>query len=169
VKSVNEPATPALQEGETPQWPYVGVDPLHPLNTPVSANEPPGSDITGGGGEGGTPNPDVAPEIEGLEPDEAEVGSADVVMAVHGTGFTVESVIQFDIGDLATTFVSPTEISATIKPSEWGDGVVPVRVKNGDGGLKSEPVEFEFTPAGVPEASRQTKRTQPKKTKKKGR
>ena len=59
-----------------------------------------------------------------------------------------------------------TELTAPIKPSEWGDGVVEVRVKNADGGLKSEPVEFEFIEQAAP-ASRQSKRTQPKKTKKK--
>ena len=150
-----------------------------------SINEPPGSQVIPPGAGQGTgeevehpagsvPPPGgpgsvaEAPTIEALEPDEAEVGSADIVMEVHGTGFTPQSVVQFGPeNDLVTTFISETELTAPVKPSEWGDGVIQVRVKaGGDGSLKSEPVEFEFTPAGVPEASRQTKRTQPKKTKK---
>jgi len=174
VHSVNEPGTPAnpstrdpstQEEGMPPVWPYVGVDPEHPLNTPRSINEPPGSDTTpdGGDGEGeGGGEEDEAPEIEALDPDEAEVGSADVTMGVHGSGFTQQSVIQFGPdNDLETTFVSDTELTATVKPSEWEEGVVPVRIKNADGGLKSEEVEFEFV-AATPEARQGSKRTKPK-------
>ena len=149
-----------------------------------SINEPPGSQVIpegAGGGtgeevehppgsipEGPTGPREEAPTIEALEPDEAEVGSADVVLEVTGTGFVQGSVIQFGPdNDLATTFISDTELTAPIKPSEWGDGVVEVRVKNADGGLKSEPVEFEFIEAEAP-ASRQTKRTKPKPQGKKG-
>jgi len=39
-------------------------------------------------------------------------------------------------------------------------------VKNADGGMKSEEVEFEFIPAEAP-ASRQSKRTKPKTKKRK--
>ena len=60
--------------------------------------------------------------------------------------------------DLETTFVSDTELTATVKPSEWEEGVVPVRIKNADGGLKSEDVEFEFV-AATPEARQGSKRT----------
>jgi hypothetical protein len=116
--------------------------------------------VAGGQGE--------APTIEALEPDEAEVGSADFVLEVSGTGFVQGSVIQFGPdNDLQTTFISETELTAPVKPSEWGDGVIDVRVKNADGGQKSEPVEFEFIPAEAP-AGRQSKRTKPKPQGKKG-
>lgn len=170
VRSADEPMIPTGQSGEPPVWPYVGIDPAHPLNTPVSINEPPGSDVSGGAGEGGgTPNPDEAPEIESLDPDEAEVGSADVTLHVHGSGFAQGSVIQFNAADMETAFVSETELTCEVKPSAWTDGVVPVRVKNGDGGLKSEPVEFEFTNPEEPAATRTSKRTKPAPKKKKGR
>jgi IPT/TIG domain len=161
------------------------LPPGSPTGSPFeSINEPPGSQVIPPGAGAGTgeevvhppgsipegptgPAEDEAPVIEALEPDEAEVGSADVVLEVTGTRFVQGSVIQFGPdNDLPTTYISDTELTAPIKPSEWGDGVVEVRVKNADGGLKSEPVEFEFIEQEAP-ASRQTKRTQPKKTKKK--
>ena len=160
------------------------LPPGSPVGSPFeSINEPPGSQVIPPGAGGGTGEEVVhppgsipegptteeeAPTIEALEPDEAEVGSADIVLEVTGTGFTEQSVIQFGPdNDLATTFISTTELTAPIKPSEWGDGVVEVRVKaGGSGSLKSEPVEFEFIEASAP-AGRQSKRTQPKKTKKK--
>ena len=154
-----------VQEGEVPVLPDGVVSPRI-----ESINEPPGSNVygktmpdgVGGGGEG----EDVPPVLEELEPDEAVVGSADVMLHVHGSGFIPASVIQFGPdNDLQTAFISETELNAQIKPSEWEDGVVAVRVKNADGGLKSEEMEFEFIPAEAP-ASRQSKRTKPKKTKK---
>jgi len=152
--------------------------------SPYSINEPPGSQVIppgAGAGTGeevehgpGSQPPGVAggqgeaPTIEALEPDEAEVGSADFVLEVSGTGFVQGSVIQFGPdNDLQTTFISETELTAPVKPSEWGDGVIDVRVKNADGGQKSEPVEFEFIPAEAP-AGRQSKRTKPKPQGKKG-
>jgi hypothetical protein len=160
------------------------LPPGSPVGSPFeSINEPPGSQVIPPGAGAGTGEevehgpgsqppgvaggPGEAPVIEALEPDEAEVGSPDVVLEVTGTGFVQGSVIQFGPNnDLPTTYISDTELTAPIKPSEWGDGVVEVRVKNADGGLKSEPAEFEFIEAEAP-ASRQSKRTQPKKTKKK--
>ncbi len=155
--------------------------------SPYSINEPPGSQVIppgagAGTGEqvehgpgsqppgvtGGQPEQGEAPTIDELVPDEAEVGSAEVTMEVHGTGFTEQSVIQFGPdNDLETTFISEGELTARINPAEWGDGVIEVRVKNADGGLKSEPVEFEFIEQAAP-ASRQTKRTKPKPQGKKG-
>jgi len=143
-----------------------------------SINEPPGSQVIPPGAGAGTGEEVVhppgsipegpiteeeAPTIEALEPDEAEVGSADIVLEVTGTGFTEQSVVQFNAEDRPTEYISETELTITVQPSQWSDGVVPVRVKNGD--QLSEPVEFEFIEAEAP-ASRQTKRTKPKPTKK---
>ena len=150
------------KEGEQGQHPAMGA----------SINEPPGSQVIPEGAGQGTgeerpgTNPNQAPTIEELEPDEAKIGSADLTLHVHGTNFTPNSVIQFAVTDTQTTYVSDTELTTQIKPSEWEDGVVPVRVKNSDGGMKSEEVEFEFVPAEAP-AGRQSKRTKPKTKKKK--
>ena len=138
-----------------------------------SINEPPGSQVIPEGAGQGTgeerpgTNPNQAPTIDELEPDEAAIGSENFTLHVHGTKFTPNSVIQFDTADLQTSYVSDTELTALIKPSEWEeDGVVPVRVKNADGGMKSGEEEFEFVPAEAP-AGRQSKRTKPKTKKKK--
>jgi len=166
VVSINEPGTPATTTGPAPftdtaAWPYVGVDPAHPLNVPVSPNEPPGSAVGGEGGGGGTPEPAV-PVIEALDPDEIEIGTADTVLHVHGTGFTEESIIHFAGVDEPTTFVDETELTTGLKPSLWVDGmIVQCSVKNGD--VTSDEVEFEFLDAPVADetAKKPSKRTKP--------
>jgi hypothetical protein len=188
VRSINEPGAPmeqstpnpSTQEGAAPQWPYVGVDPAHPLNVPQSINEPPGSDVTPDideGGEGGE-GEDDAPDIESLDPDEVDAGDAtDITMHVHGTGFTEESVITFNGLDEPTVFVSETEVTTIVKPSLFTvPAVCPVTVKNG--ALESDALEFEFLDPEDPPAARETKQTTrrskpkpkaAKKAKKKGR
>jgi hypothetical protein len=184
VRSVNEPATPAEPSTRDPatqeagaQWPYVGVDPAHPLNVPVSPNEPPGSDVTGGEGEGGEGEggEEDGPDITSLDPDEADAGDAvDVTMRVTGTGFTEESVITFNGLDEPTVFVSETEVTTIVKPSLFTvPAVCPVTVKNG--ALESDALEFEFLDPEDPPAARETKQTTrrakpkpAKKAKKKG-
>ena len=120
--------------------------------TGESVEHPPGSIPSGPGGQ---------PEIEALDPDEIEMGAADTVLHVHGSGFTEQSVIHFAGHDEPTSFVSESEITTGLKPSLWQEAVVvECTVKNGD--QESEPVEFEFLEADAPAASRQTKRTKPK-------
>jgi hypothetical protein len=59
------------------------------------------------------------------------LGSADVVMKVNGTNFTVNSKIVFNGGEEPTTFVSATEVRTTVKPSTASMAVsVPVWVRN---------------------------------------
>ena len=82
VKSVNEPSTPAEHA--------VNPDDLPPGHFNASINEPPGSNV-GGESAGGEGDLDEAPDLESLDPDEADAGDAtDIVMHVHGTGFTGE-------------------------------------------------------------------------------
>ena len=84
-----------------------------------SINEPPGSQVIpegagqGSGGAGGGVGTEYeTPEIEELEPDEVEAGSAeDITMHVHGTGFTDKSVITFNGHDEPTVFVSENEVT----------------------------------------------------------
>ncbi len=125
----------------------------------ASINEPPGSNL------GGEPvAPPAAPVIEALDPDEAELGSADLILHVHGTGFTAESVIVFNGGDEVTDFVSETELTTGVKPSLVGAAiVVPVAVRNGE--TSSEEVEFEFLEPIADAVTRTSKRTKPPKKK----
>jgi len=182
IESINEPrqvdqnwpqrTKDGVKPSQGPQQP-MGHEEVQPQGAVASINEPPGSQVIPPGAGVGTGqerpgvNPDQAPTIEELDPDEAAIGSSDFTLRVHGTNFGPNSVIQFDTSDMQTTYVSDSELTAQIKPSEWvEDGVVPVRVKNADGGMKSEEVEFEFIPAEAP-AGRQSKRTQPKIKKRK--
>jgi len=192
VKSINEPRTPAEQSDHNPLGaaalqsdpkPNTQLTPgeLPPGHFNASINEPPGSDVGGeggateeGGGEG--EGEDVAPDLESLDPDEADAGDAtDIVMRVLGTGFTPESVIYFNGLAEPTTFVSETEVTTGVKPSLFTvPAVCPVTVRNGE--HESDALEFEFLDPEEPVAARETKRTtrttkakaKPKKPAKKG-
>jgi hypothetical protein len=192
VKSINEPRTPAEQSDHNQLGtaalrsdlkPNTTLTPgeLPPGHFNASVNEPPGSDVGGEGaaveegGEGGE-GEDAAPDLESLDPDEADAGDAtDIVMHVHGTGFTEQSVIYFNGLQEPTTFVSETEVTTGVKPSLFTvPAVCPVTVRNGE--HESDALEFEFLDPEEPVAARETKRTtrttkakaKPKKPAKKG-
>jgi len=175
VKSINEPRTPAEQSDHRPD---ARAEDLPPGHFNASINEPPGSDVGGEGGateEGGEEG--EAPDLErSLDPDEADAGDAtDIVMHVHGTGFTEQSVIYFNGLQEPTTFVSETEVTTGVKPSLFVvPAVCPVTVRNGE--HESDALEFEFLDPEDPPAARETKRStrttkakaKPKKAAKKG-
>ena len=190
VKSINEPRTPAEQSDHnqlgaaalrSDPKPNTTLTPgeLPPGHFNASINEPPGSDVGGEGaaegGEGGEEG--EAPDLESLDPDEADAGdAADIVMHVHGTGFTEQSVIYFNGLQEPTTFVSETEVTTGVKPSLFTvPAVCPVTVRNGE--HESDALEFEFLDPEDPPAARETKRStrttkakaKPKKPAKKGR
>lgn len=58
------------------------------------------------------PNP--VPIIASLAPNTAVAGSANLPLTVNGTGFVSGSVVSFDGTDLATTYVSATQLTATV-------------------------------------------------------
>ena len=184
LESINEPShidqnwpQRGGQGGYTPGQGQQGQpgQQAHPA-TGASINEPPGSQVIPEGAGAGTgeerpgTNPptggqDQAPTIEALDPDEIEIGAPDTVLHVHGTGFTDKSVIHFAGHDEPTSFVSDTEVTTGLKPSLWQEAVVvKCSVKNGT--AESEEEEFEFLDAAEEPASRKTKRTTPKKAKK---
>ena len=141
-----------------------------------SINEPAGSQVIppgagqGVGGAGGGEGTEIkTPEIDALDPDEIEIGAADTVLHVHGSGFTPQSVIHFAGHDEPTSFVNDTEVTTGLKPSLWqAADVVECTVKNG--GYESEAVEFEFLePEAAKSTPRQSKRTKPKPAGKKKR
>ena len=175
VKSINEPRTPAEQSDHRPD---ARAEDLPPGHFNASINEPPGSDVGGEGGatEEGGGEEGEAPDLESLDPDEADAGDAtDIVMHVHGTGFTEQSVIYFNGLAEPTTFVSETEVTTGVKPSLFTvPAVCPVTVRNGE--HESDALEFEFLDPEDPPAAREIKRStrttkakaKPKKPAKKG-
>ena len=103
--------------------------------------------IISGGGPVSPPEED--PELTSLSPNEAILGSGDILLTCHGTGFTPTSVINFAGYDEPTTFVSETAVTTGVKPSlGWGVVSVPVFIKSGP--LVSETLQFEFTDPAAP-------------------
>jgi hypothetical protein len=95
------------------------------------------------------PVADVAPVLSSLNPNTAELGSADVTMHCIGSGFTESSVIMFAGQPEPIVFISDTDITTIVKPSlGWGVVTVQVTVKNDT--AESEPQDFTFTEAVVP-------------------
>lgn len=58
-----------------------------------------------------------APAITNVTPNSTTAGSGDVAITVNGTGFVSTSKVRFNGADLATTFVSSTQLTATIPAS----------------------------------------------------
>jgi len=124
-----------------------------------SINEPPGSDIYAGvAGEVNLPPLD----LEGVNPDSAAIGSApDVTIAVHGTGFTPNSVVLVDDEEMPTTFVNTGKLTAQV-PMATEPGEVDVEVQRGDD--LSEILTFEFLAAEGGTRSRKEPERKPKKS-----
>lgn len=88
------------------------------------------------------------PTIASLAPASLEVPGPDAEVIVTGTGFTVETAINWNGGDEPTDFVSETEVKTTVKPSTVQAPLpfaLPVYVHNA--GVKSNVLEFTFTEA----------------------
>lgn len=93
----------------------------------------------------------MAAVITSLNPDHAEIGSADVTLHVIGTGFTEDAVIVFNNGDEATVFVSDAELTTVVQPgTATTAGSFPVMVRQADG--ESNVLQFVFEEADEPEA-----------------
>jgi hypothetical protein len=88
-----------------------------------------------------------APFLDGLNPSSAPVPGPDVLVVVHGSGFTEESVINWNNQDVATVFESETKLNTTVSMTAVGvDGVL---VRNG--ALESNVLPFTFEEAEVKE------------------
>jgi hypothetical protein len=92
-------------------------------------------------------NPDdaLAPEVTSVSPDKATVGSVGPSIVVAGTNFVPRSIVQLDGAPLATSFVSGTELRATIPTSKLA-AVAVLRLSVGTsppGGGASKEVTFE--------------------------
>ncbi len=94
-------------------------------------------------------NPDeaLAPVVTAVDPKSATVGSVGPSITVAGENFVPRSIVQLDGAPLATTFVSATELRATI-PSNKLATVGALRISVGTsppGGGASKEVTFEVT------------------------
>jgi hypothetical protein len=92
-------------------------------------------------------NPDDAmtPEVTSVTPDKATVGSVGPSIVVAGNNFVSRSIVQLDGAPLATSFVSGTELRATIPTSKLtAVGVLRVSVGTSPpGGGASKEVTFD--------------------------
>lgn len=90
----------------------------------------------------------TAPVLVSLVPAELGVPGADSEIVLTGTGFNVQSVINWNGGDEATDFISDTELRTTVKPSTVQAPlpfVLPVYVHHA--GLQSNTLDFTFVEA----------------------
>ena len=137
-----------LQAGQPPALREANLENLQVVEGP------PGGPLQGSSLSGAIPEtliPEPAPGfgLGSIVPTEAEMGSADLTLHVHGSAFEDGAVIVFNGGDEATTFVSTTELTTTVKPSLAAvAGAVPVTVRNAGGAVSNE-LSFTFTEAAV--------------------
>ena len=84
------------------------------------------------------------PSLQALTPNAAPSGSTSLTLTVTGSNFAIGSTVSFGGASLATTFVSPSELTATVPASDLASaGDVPVTVSNpAPGGGTSAPLNF---------------------------
>lgn len=132
VTQEGETSTPANNEGVVID--NEGESPLAPPPDASTIIEP-----------GGSPTDEVVaahdPSISSLSPDTAVAGT-DVTVTVTGERFSSASVVELDQVPVATTYVSDTELTATLNGVE---GTASVTVRNPTVAQESNSVSFTFT------------------------
>lgn len=75
---------------------------------------------SGGGGTGGgtIPLSNPTPSITSTSPNSGSVGGGSFTLTVTGTGFISNSVVRWNAGNRTTTFVSSTQLEASISASD---------------------------------------------------
>ena len=93
------------------------------------------------------------PTITGLIPDHETVGHPGFPLTVNGTGFIISSVVRWNGEDRTTTYVSATQLTATISAADIASvGTASVTVFNpGPGGGESNALPFTVTLEAAPE------------------
>jgi len=89
--------------------------------------------LVGCGGGGGTPPPtgNPVPTLSSISPTSAPVGSAEFTLTANGSNFISSSVVKWGGSNRTTTFVSATQLTATIPASDLATaGTVQVTVFN---------------------------------------
>jgi outer membrane protein assembly factor BamB len=63
-----------------------------------------------------------APQITSISPTGVDAGSGDTTLQVQGSGFAQQSVVEADGNQLATTFISATQLQAVVPAALLADG-----------------------------------------------
>jgi hypothetical protein len=130
--------------GEPVVEPSATTQPTEPPPAPAATTEKPKPEPT---------NPDDAlpPVVSSVTPDKGTVGSVGPSIVVAGNNFVPRSIVQLDGAPLATSFVSGTELRATIPTSKLA-AVAVLRLSVGTsppGGGASKEVTFEVQNPGA--------------------
>jgi trimeric autotransporter adhesin len=80
-----------------------------------------GSSGSGGsGGSGGTTTP--TPTVTSISPTSVTAGSGTLTLTVNGTNFQSSTTVEVGGADDATTYVSATQVTATVEPAQIASG-----------------------------------------------
>ena len=82
-------------------------------NDPILTNNQSNTSTTVTGGLYG-----AVPSVSAISPNLVQAGSADFTLTVTGTGFNPGSTVNLDVTPLPTTYVSGTQLTATVSASE---------------------------------------------------
>jgi hypothetical protein len=162
----NAPIPPKPREGSINEPPGSNVLPGMETgpNQPPEGWQPPTQPGGGGGGEGEVERltlTDIDPDRIPVQPEEI----AEIPLTVTGTGFSNDCVVLFDDEEVPTTFVSPTQLKASV-PIAPAEGTYDVEVARGE--ELSDVLTFEIVPAeagsGTQSAKREKQKPKPKKS-----
>ena len=110
----------------------------------------------GGGntdGGGGNPPPPAAPTLRSIVPSSVVAGASGVTIQANGTNFRSSSTIQWNASSLQTTFVSSTQLTATVPAYDVANvGTAQVTVSNHQAGV-ADSGALTFTIASPPATS----------------
>ena len=100
-----------------------------------------------------TINQPVAPSLSSLSPNSAAAGGAAFTLTVNGSGFVSGSAVQWNGSALPTTYVSASQLTASVAASLIASqGTANVTVQN-SGGTASSPLTFTINPPPAPSLS----------------
>jgi len=89
-----------------------------------------------------SPTPNAAPSATAVSPTSATAGAADTPITVTGSSFVSGSVVNFNSAALSTTFVSGTQLNATIPAAALASGSNAVITVTNPGGTTSSALAF---------------------------
>jgi trimeric autotransporter adhesin len=81
-----------------------------------------GSGNTGGGGTGGGGTTTPTPTVTSISPTSTTAGSGPLTLTVNGTNFLSSTTVEVGGADDATTYVSATQVTATVEPAQIASG-----------------------------------------------
>lgn len=92
------------------------------------------------------------PAVSSLNPQAVQAGSTGFQLTVNGTGFSPDTVVRWNGANRTTTYVSPTQLQATITADDVAQsGLAAVSVLTPGSGLVSGSVSFNITAAAAVE------------------